>query len=1008
MNITLTAGDRVVLRDRPWRLQKTTVFSESLLGLELQALDGDLPGSLSVLVPPEEVSLLPPEAVQFDPRLVDSFEAWARAHLLVNAALVRETGLLSGARFGRVSLEAFQLAPALRILAKPRPSILIADDVGLGKTIEAGIVMLELMARRRASRVLIVTPPGLLDQWQEELSEKFGLAFVVIPDSAGLSMVQTELPAGLVPWDALPRVITSVDFLKKQSVRARALRKRWDLIIVDEAHGLAESGTPRAPYRTQRTRLGLALRDAARGLILLTATPHNGYSHSFRSLLELVEPTMASLAGTPESLERRIETARVRRLKAQIKRRLPDGGEERAFPKRHVHGIRVEGLTAAEQDLLRKVSSYCSRTAREAEGSEEAELIGFAMQIVKKRALSSRAALRKTLEHRLAALRKEEEREEPPDRAELHDIQAELPMGEQSSERTARRILRSALPRDERRRRSEIKALAGINKLLKSLPLEDPKLEALLTELRRVFAEDPSEKAIVFTEYRDTLEEIEGRLALEAGLAGHWVVLHGGLSRSQRLKRQDIFEKPETRILLATDAASEGLNLQESCRRVIHFELPWNPNRLEQRNGRVDRYGQRREPEIRYLYYPDSAEESILDYLVGKIENMGRDKISAPDILGLISGDDISRGLLLLDPEHRDLEERRNSLIRMFDDRTAEFVRSVQPLLSAGSSSESDWSADSAEILDLLDTNLPLALDDTRLEEVVIRSLGSAAVRPDSARPGVFHIEVPWAYRGEGVKPVYSPATFRRSVAIQRKARDLEYITPMHPLVRSMVAQSRCTLLQSYAGARGIAARRLASRAVAADEPASAVFTFLVTLEGGGGLLEESVLAVRIDCEGKVHGDPLGNLALIAEAGPAGDVSARTIEGLFSGCFEAMRDIAFAEAEAWLRRRALSVAGRRHAQSEILLRDLSIDMADRLREIEEEENRARGLVEQTGQRTLFEDPEAGARGFDARRSAVVSYAEKRREEIAEFRVVEATQAPRPMGALFLVPRGEGA
>ncbi len=1002
---TVQVNDRVLVRDRPWRVQRLQAVGGSSAVVELEALDGEEPAFLTVLLTPdaplEDMAPLPSEDLSFDLRQLDSFAAWAAAHRILAATLVRETGILSGARFGRVAVEAYQLAPVLRVLSKPRPSLLIADDVGLGKTIEAGLVLLELMARGRADRVLVVTPPGLMEQWRQELFEKFGLEFRIIGNASDLAAAQTELPAGVSPWEALPRVITSVDFIKKETVRHRALRRRWDLVIVDEAHALAESGTPDNPYRTQRTRLGQALRDCSRGLLLLTATPHNGYQHAFRSLLELIEPTQATLHGTPEDRQRRLESACIRRMKAQIKRRRPDGTEERVFPPRTVAGIPVADLVEADRELLHKVASYCSRVAREAAGSEEAELIGFAMQIVKKRALSSRAALARTLEHRLEALQREEARETPPEPAELRDYRADIPLTEAASERTATRILRSAIPADERRRRAEIRAIRDIQRLLRQTGDRDPKIEALMRVLGRLSREHPAEKVIVFTEYRDTLEAIRTHLEANPEWSGRCVVLTGGLSRRQRLRRQEEFAEPQVRILLATDAASEGLNLQHHCRRVIHFELPWNPNRLEQRNGRVDRYGQSRPPVIQYLYYPDSPEDDVLATLVQKIEQMARDRVSTPDVLGVLAGKgELEAGLVDLDPAAPDVAARKEALVRLFEDRTREFVRHVQPLLALPEGTE-----ERDRILELLDTAEPLFGDDRELEEVALRLLGRGAT-PDPTREGVYRIEVPLACRGPGVMPVYKAATFRRSVATRYRADEVEYLTPLHPLGRALATDARRRLAQVYPSARGLPPRRLAGRLVDAGEPPSLLVTFLAAVEGGGGLREERMVGVRVSTDGEVLGDPEENLSFLVTDKP-GEVRRERLEALFAGCFDRLYELAQAEAARWVRERAEELRRRRAEQGQLLLRELEVDVADRLREIEDEERRARGLVESSGQLRLFAPEGSGPSGFEARRAAVDTCRQKRLEEIAAFKRVADPAPPRPLGALFLVPGEDG-
>ena len=991
-------GDRVLVRDRPWRVERVTDLPGSHVALQVAALDGQNPARLSVVSPPEEFALLPSEAPSFGTSQIDSFHAWLRAHQIIDATRVRETGVLSGARFGRVLLEAYQLAPALRLLAKPRPSLLVADDVGLGKTIEAGLALLELMARGRARRVLVVVPAGLVEQWRDELLDKFGLAFTLVENAAGLNRAQTDLPAGISPWDGLPFVITSIDFLKKETVRQRALRKRWDLVIVDEAHALAESGTPQNPYRTLRTRLGTALRDGTRGLLLLTATPHNGYPHSYRSLLELVEPTLATFHGDPAAVQRRIESARIRRMKAQIYRIGADGGKEPVFPKRFVCGIPVSGLDPHERELLTKVAAYCSKTA-EAAAEDERDLISFAMQIVKKRALSSRQALTTTIERRLDALRNEQHRTEPPDRGELRDLQVGLPLSDAAAERTADRILRSAIPKEERRRKSEVKALNAIRKLLKQLPARDPKIEALTTEIRSVLADAPGEKFIVFTEYLDTLDAVARRFDSDPDLRERYVILKGGLSRKQRRARQDEFAKPDIRVLLATDAASEGLNLQRHCRRIIHVELPWNPNRLEQRNGRVDRYGQTRNPEIRYLYYPDSPEDDVLAAIVTKIEQMRDDRVSTPDILGIVGGTgEIEQRLVALDPEAADVASRKADLVKHFEDRTAEFVRTVQPLVAP----TGDGAKELDRLLEVLNTAERLGGDDLTLEPAVLAAIGSKAVTDTGT--GILRIEVPVQFRGPAVRPVYHAATFSRSVAVQHTPDEVDYITPVHPLVTAIATEARRRLLHAFASDRATLPRRLAVQPSAPGSPPAIVFTFLSSVSGGGGLLEEQVLAIKAAPDGSTEVLPDG-VASLHESASQGEVQTQEIEQLFDACFDELFVRASTEAARVVAARADALRARRAEQAALLRRDLETDLVDRLREIDEEEARARGLAEQDGQRRLFGADDSRTGGFEARRAAARSQAAIRLEDIAEFESVQAPGQPRPLGALLLVPEG---
>jgi SNF2 family DNA or RNA helicase len=534
---------RILLRDRIWRVESATRVADERTLFRL--LDPSNAERLEALCPPEQFETLAEETPTFSKTSLAPFEAWQSSNLALKLSCVDgdEFAAFYG---GRISPEHYQFAPVARLLQLPRPSLLIADDVGLGKTIEAGICLLELIVRGRGKRILLVVPPGLISQWQEEVLTKFGLKFESIENAAALERAQTRLSEGVKPWVFLNRIITSIEYLKKREILASALEPRWDVIVVDEAHYLAESGTPRSPYLTARARLGPKLRDHTKSLILLSATPHNGYSHSFRSLLEVIEPTDASFLGEKSVVARRVGRSMIRRLKGDISKTDSAGGKEPAFKVREpVKAISVTGLADAEKAIFKKVSSYCAKTAAAAATTDDAELVSFAMHM-----LSSRSALAKTVEKRLEALASRAQQDEAPTRSEVRELQGDLPLNEKAHERIASRVVRAAISKDSKRRSAEKKQLQEIKKLIEQVQtLPDPKVGALIADLEADVFSQPDEKAIIFTEYLDTLSAIKTALEAKPELKNCFVELTGGLSSKKRQGRLAEFEAKEKRLL---------------------------------------------------------------------------------------------------------------------------------------------------------------------------------------------------------------------------------------------------------------------------------------------------------------------------------------------------------------------------------------------------------------------------------------------------------------------------
>ena len=474
-----------------------------------------------------------------------------------------------------IDLLPHQLEPAIAVIRGHGCRLLLADDVGLGKTIQAGIVIAELRARGAADRVLILTPAGLREQWAEELSQRFDVQADIV-DFRSVAQRVATLPYGVNPWTTWPIAIASIDYVKRAEVLPAVLSCSWDIVVVDEAHGLAND--------SDRHEAVAALAARAGYVVLLTATPHNGDARAFRSLCEI------------GGHDRLLVFRRTRQA-------LNTGSE------RHVHRLLLR--PSADERRMHALLADFSRAVRAERGDGHRD-VWLALAVLHKRAFSSAHALQLTVARRLAALALDAGQAQqlplPLDRHGEADAADEAPGWQPALSL-----------RDGARERRLLRSLAAA---ASAAGAKETKLSALVRLLRRI-----AEPVIVFTEYRDTLTYVAQILGKPV------VVLHGGLSRQERTAALRTFAAGDRTVLLATDAAGEGLNLHHTCRTVINLELPWNPMRLEQRIGRVDRIGQRRTVHAFHLIAAGTGEHRLLTDLRERIARAQTD-IGAPNPLG--------------------------------------------------------------------------------------------------------------------------------------------------------------------------------------------------------------------------------------------------------------------------------------------------------------------------------------------------------------------------------------
>lgn len=591
---------------KPQHLVTLTSVEDDALGETLQVVWELEPGAQIS----EKMAL--PEPTGFDPpHRLDGFLDAVRWGAVASANV---RSLQAPFRSG-IEIEDYQLDPLVRAVQMPRVSLLIADDVGLGKTIEAGLVIQELIVRNRARTVLVVCPAGLQIHWRDQMRDKFGLDFRIV-DSQLMKHLRRTRGIHVNPWAHFPRLITSIDFVKRdRPIRLfreifpdeRTYPRPFDILVVDEAHNVAPAGGGRYAEDSLRTQAIRTLAPQFEHKLFLTATPHNGYQESFSALLELLDRQRFARGVMPS--RRQLDAVMVRRLKSEF---VDEWDGKPRFPRRRLRVIEVD-YSEEEKQVHRWLKEYTELRKANAQSQQERFATEFVLKLLKKRLFSSPAAFASTLAKHEKSLRESAKSEKRSARPSLGILRRQIAqidedyaddeayeIATQSAVDTASRLFRKPSAReqqllDQMRRWAE-----------KAMARRDCKTEALIKKLRGIVKPDgawSNERVIIFTEYRATQKWLH-EVLVAAGLGGaeSLMTFYGGMDRDERERIKAAFQAgpdvSDVRILLATDAASEGIDLQNHCHRLIHVEIPWNPNRLEQRNGRIDRHGQKHDPTI--------------------------------------------------------------------------------------------------------------------------------------------------------------------------------------------------------------------------------------------------------------------------------------------------------------------------------------------------------------------------------------------------------------------------
>ena len=885
------------------------------------------------------------------------------------------------------------------LLKLARVRFLLADDAGAGKTIMAGLLIRELQLRGLAERVLIVAPSNLAFQWQRELQEKFDQTFVVLKGG------DLRAQFGVNQWLQQNQVVTSLDLAKRDDILPGLRQVHWDLVVVDEAHRMSARDES---HKSQRYKLGELLRDSSDHILLLTATPHKGDPENFSLFLQLLDrDAYADVRSIRQAMDAGRAPFYLRRTKEAMVY-FPERGADGRWEARKIFTKRIPTtadfkIDGPEFELYQQVTQFVKRqSARAAAAGDDrrARAVGFLMALYQRRLTSSARAIRCSLANRADRLElglaqaEDLARTAPPELPSMDELEE---MEERDRERLERLLDAITLAGNAEMVREEIAELRGLT--VQAQDVERAGVEAKLAKLEELlrsqgFFERPDQRLILFSEFKDTLDYLVEKLEAWGFKVA---TIHGSMKpgsreeRGTRLHAEQQFREGAAQVLVATEAAGEGINLQV-CNILFNYDIPWNPNRLEQRMGRIHRYGQEKDCLIFNFVATNTIEGHVLERLLDKLKEI-RDALDDDAVFNVVGEvlpaarvERVLRDYYAGRLGNEDLEDR---LLRDVDESRFRNIcrNALEGLASKRLNLEMlvERRARAKERRVVPETIARFLRDAAPLAPLRLKFIGGLAHTFEPARTPSslrrYEREPDW--RLPELAARYPRCSTDRDTA-QKHA--LEWVTPGHPLFEAVRRHAREQALEPLA--RGATLHSLAHEA-----PARIDFYRARVVDGLGHVVHERVFAVELArdgeprrCEPTVLGD------LIPAPAP-----------------DALPAVAHRpEPAAWLQEHALgpfldATRGERLAEVERVADHVEISLKELLQRTDDEIGRAAADVE---------DGRQGAEGrlavAEDRHGELLARRQRRREELQQQQALSLQGVERMTSVLVLPHPDRGA